>query len=119
MTKINCSVNNCSHNEKGICYANRVNVGGKGAKDPCDTCCGSFLDKANYSKLTNNTNSTTTNSNRACDCLVCDVETCGYNNNKLCSAETISVSGKDVNLYTETNCSTFKSKSKQPPNVYL
>ena len=105
MNKINCSVNNCSHNEKGACYANRVNVGGKGAKDSCDTCCGSFLDKVHYSKLTNNTNS-----NGSCDCLVCEVETCGYNNNKLCSAETISVSGNNVNIYTETNCSTFKSK---------
>ena len=112
MTKINCSVNNCSHNEKETCYANRVNVGGSGAKNPHDTCCGSFLDKSNYSKLTNNTNS-----KGACDCLVCEVETCEYNNNKLCSAETISVSGNDVNIYTETNCSTFKSKFK--PNVYL
>jgi len=112
MTKINCSVNSCSHNEKGSCYANCINVDGKGAKDPCDTCCGSFLDKASYSKLTNNTNS-----NGACDCLVCEVTTCEYNNDKLCSAETISVSGNNVNIYTETNCSTFKIKPT--PHVYL
>ena len=103
MSKINCSVNNCSHNKEASCYANRVNVGGKGAKKSCNTCCGSFLDKVNYSTLTNNTSS-----NGSCDCLVCEVETCTYNNNKLCSADCISVSGTSVNIYTETKCSTFK-----------
>ena len=105
MNKIDCSVNNCSHNNSGTCYANRVNVGGKGAKAACDTCCGSFLDKDNYSKLTNNTNS-----NKGCDCLVCEVTTCSYNDNKLCSADCISVSGDNANIYTETNCNTFKIK---------
>ena len=56
MDKINCSVKNCSHNKETSCYANRVNVGGKGAKKSCNTCCGSFLDKVHYSTLTNNTN---------------------------------------------------------------
>ena len=77
MNKINCSVNNCSNNNSGTCYANRVNVGGKGAQKCCDTCCGSFLDKDNYSTLTNNTNS-----KGACDCLVCEATTCYYNDNK-------------------------------------
>lgn len=105
MNKIDCTVNNCSHNKSGVCYANRVNIGGKGAKSDCETCCGSFLDKAHYSTLTNNTNS-----EGSCDCLVCEVTTCSYNDNKLCSAELISVSGNDVNLYTETKCETFKTK---------
>lgn len=57
MYKISCGVDNCSHNNNGTCYSNRVNIGGKGAQAACSTCCGSFLDKANYSTLTNNTNS--------------------------------------------------------------
>ena len=28
MNKINCNANNCSHNSNGVCYANRINVGG-------------------------------------------------------------------------------------------
>ncbi len=105
MIKINCKVENCSHNKQGSCYSNRINVGGKGAKTDCNTCCGSFLDKDNYSTLTNNTNS-----KGECDCLVCEVNTCAYNDNKSCSAKTILVSGNNVNVYTETNCSTFKLK---------
>ncbi|MGL5694091.1 MAG: DUF1540 domain-containing protein [Peptostreptococcaceae bacterium] len=105
MDKINCNVENCSHNCSGTCYSNRVNVGGKGAKSTCDTCCGSFLDKKNYSTLTNNSNS-----GGSCDCLVCEVLNCGYNDNKLCKANSISISGKDVNLYSETSCETFKLK---------
>lgn len=105
MDKINCNVESCSHNNSRICYANRVNVGGRSAKNPCDTCCGSFLDKKNYSNLTNNTNS-----DGSCDCLVCDAINCHYNDNKLCTANSISVSGGNANIYTETNCDTFKLK---------
>ena len=105
MIKINCNVENCSHNKSGVCYSNRVNIEGNGAKDNNSTCCASFLDKRHYSTLTNNTNS-----NGSCDCLVCDVVNCKYNDNKLCTADSISVSGNNVNVYIETNCDTFKLK---------
>ncbi len=65
MNKINCNVDNCSHNSTGICYANRIDVGGKGVTDACETCCGSFLDKRQYSTLTNNTNT-----DGPCDCTI-------------------------------------------------
>ncbi len=105
MTKINCSVNNCSHNDCGVCYANRVNMEGNGAKEACTTCCASFLDEKLYSNLTNNTNAP-----GKCDCLICEVSTCSYNDNKLCKADSISVTGNNVNVYIETNCDTFKLK---------
>ena len=103
MNKINCNANNCSHNSNGVCYANRINVGGQGATEACETCCGSFLDKKHYSTLTNNTNA-----DGPCDCIVCTAEKCTYNDNKLCTAETIQVSGNDAKIYTEAICSTFK-----------
>ena len=105
MYKISCSVGNCSHNNEGVCYANRINVGGQGTDKACGTCCGSFLDEKHYSTLTNNTNS-----QGACDCLVCGVTNCVYNDNKLCTAEIINVSGAGANIYNETNCETFKQK---------
>ena len=71
MNKINCNANNCSHNSNGVCYANRINVGGQGATEACETCCGSFLDKKHYSTLTNNTNA-----DGPCDCIVCTAEKC-------------------------------------------
>lgn len=105
MNKINCNVENCSHNSTGICYANRINVGGKGATDACETCCGSFLDKKHYSTLTNNTYA-----EGPCDCIVCTAEHCVYNDNKLCNADSIQVDGNNVNLYTDAKCFTFKSR---------
>ncbi|GAA0078577.1 DUF1540 domain-containing protein [Clostridium sp. CTA-5] len=105
MQKINCGVTNCSHNCSGTCYANRVDIGGQSAQKDCDTCCGSFLDKKHYSDLTNNTNSSS-----ECDCLVCSVETCKHNYNKLCDLSSITVDGSNPNMYTETQCESFKRK---------
>ncbi|RDY28044.1 DUF1540 domain-containing protein [Romboutsia weinsteinii] len=105
MMKIDCSVTKCSHNKESVCYANRINVGGYGAKTACDTCCASFLDKAHYSNLTNNTNT-----DGPCDCLVCDAKDCKHNDNKLCTANSIQVNGGDVHIYNETECSTFALK---------
>ncbi|SHI34604.1 protein of unknown function [Clostridium cavendishii DSM 21758] len=102
--KINCSVNNCSHNNSGTCFANRINIGGEGAKNNADTCCASFLSEKTYGSLTNNTNS-----NSACDALVCKASTCNYNSNNLCTLDSINVSGNGSNLYTETNCESFSS----------
>lgn len=104
MLKINCSVTNCSHNNENTCYANIINIAGKNAKKDCDTCCGSFLDAATYSHLTNNVNQ----EESQCTALTCNVGTCTYNSNNLCTAKSIQVSGTNVKLYTETNCTTFK-----------
>lgn len=105
MQKINCDVNNCSHNKSGVCYSNRVDIGGLNASSACGTCCGSFLNKSLYSDLTNNTNS-----NGQCDCLICTVESCKHNCNSLCNLESINVSGSNSQIYSETECSSFNQK---------
>lgn len=105
MSKINCDVNNCSHNKSGVCFSNRVDIGGMTSNSSCNTCCGSFLDKKLYSDLTNNTNCS-----GSCDCLVCKVTNCSHNENSLCNLSSINVSGSNVNIYTETNCESFESK---------
>lgn len=105
MQKINCEVDNCSHNCSGTCYANRVDIGGDSAQKDCDTCCGSFLDKKNYSDLTNSSNSSS-----QCDCLVCTVKTCTHNCNNLCNLSSINVNGSNPNMYVETNCASFENK---------
>ena len=103
MAKINCNVTNCSHNKSRVCYSNIVNIKGGQAKEFSNTSCGNFLDMKDYSTLTNNTNSS-----GPCDALVCTVQTCIYNENQACTAESIKVSGDNVVVYTEANCSTFK-----------
>lgn len=105
MTVINCNVDVCSHNKSGSCYANRVDIGGKTACKSCDTCCGSFLDKKNYSTLTNNTNDA-----GECSCLVCKVDNCTHNCNNLCDLTSIDVSGSNAKIYSETNCDSFSLK---------
>lgn len=107
MDKIKCSVNNCSHNSKGLCYADRVNIQGSSAQTKEHTACASFLENAVYSELTNNTND-----KGSCSCLFCKVNTCSHNSNNLCTLESIDVcpdTGRP-NLYSETSCSSFKCK---------
>jgi len=45
---VNCSVENCSYNEKKMCNAKRIEVNTKGdgkAKTPEGTCCSTFENK--------------------------------------------------------------------------
>lgn len=105
MERINCAVNNCSHNKSGVCFSNRVDIGGISASSEGGTCCGSFLNKALYSALTNNTNSSI-----QCDSLTCKAENCAYNYNKLCDLHSINVSGSKAQIYAETECSSFIPK---------
>ena len=55
MARIGCNVLNCSHNDAGVCYANRISITGKKAHTSNHTCCSSFLDQSTYSNLTSNT----------------------------------------------------------------
>ncbi|MCR1949463.1 MULTISPECIES: DUF1540 domain-containing protein [unclassified Clostridium] len=103
MQKIYCSANNCSHNKENICFANRINVVGKNSDVESDTCCGSFLDRYTYGNLTNNVY----DEGDPCSCLVCKVNSCKYNENQLCSLNSINVSGNDAKLYSQTNCESF------------
>ncbi|GAA3643093.1 DUF1540 domain-containing protein [Asaccharospora irregularis] len=108
MSRISCSVMNCSHNDGGTCYANRISINGKKARTSNHTCCSSFLDKSTYSTLTNNTND-----DGPCAIIGCNVKTCSYNaSGTVCSLNDINVNSDvgNANLYSETHCSSFKCK---------
>lgn len=107
MARIACEVSNCSHNKENVCYANVINVGGLNAEKDSDTCCGSFLDSVHYGTLTNNVN----DPGKPCSAITCNVISCTYNSNKVCSADSIQVSGENADIYTETDCLTFKNKN--------
>ncbi|WP_054740041.1 DUF1540 domain-containing protein [Cellulosilyticum ruminicola] len=106
MPRINCSVENCSYNQQKDCCANIVNIGGKGAQDKCDTCCGTFLNRLGYSNLAQYTE------NRGdIDAILCRVDTCEYHANEHCTLNQIQVGGaEEVDIYTETDCLSFKKK---------
>lgn len=105
MAKINCAVHDCSHNKSGTCYANSVDIVGNSAQTSSDTCCGAFLSKLHYSELTNNVLSS-----GSCDSLKCTVETCAFQDNKLCTLDNIQVSGENAEYHTQTACVSFKPK---------
>ena len=87
MARIGCNVLNCSHNDSGVCYANRISITGKKAHTSNHTCCSSFLDQSTYSNLTSNAGNV-----------------CSLNNIAVTS------SADSANLYSETYCSSFKCK---------
>ncbi|MBP2652006.1 MAG: hypothetical protein H6Q74_2831 [Firmicutes bacterium] len=105
MAEINCDVGNCSHNQSGMCYANCVDIVGGSAEKSGDTCCSSFLNHLTYSELTNNTSGSGT-----AKYLNCSANTCVYNDNNLCSLDSIKVNGNQVEYYTQTDCASFKLK---------
>ncbi|NME81808.1 DUF1540 domain-containing protein [Clostridium sp. SM-530-WT-3G] len=105
MQKINCDVCNCSHNKNNVCYSNTVDIGGMSASSDSGTCCGSFLIRSLYGDLTSNTNSS-----GPCDALICSVETCTHNCNKLCDLQSINVSGSNSQIYSETKCASFEKQ---------
>ena len=107
MAKISCTATTCSHNKSGECYANCIQIVGNSAQKDGDTACGSFLNRLHYSELTNNTYS-----EGSCDCLTCVVESCKYNENRLCSRGDILVQGDTAEYYSDTECHSFEVKCK-------
>lgn len=105
MERISCSVEKCSHNKDSVCYANRVNIGGRSVYSNTETCCGSFLNNLLYSDLTNNVNG-----GGSCDTIVCFVETCKHNCNTLCELNNIEVGGMSAEVYQETICNSFETE---------
>ena len=47
MSSINCSVNNCGHNDGGMCYASKISINGKKSRTSTHTCCNTFVEESN------------------------------------------------------------------------
>ncbi len=108
MPTIGCNVNNCSHNNNGACYANKISVNGKKARTNNNTCCSSFLNQATYSTLTNNTLD-----DSPCNSLGCNVKSCAHNvAGTVCSLHDVAITSniEKANLYSETYCNSFRCK---------
>lgn len=106
MTNIMCNVCSCSNNKDGNCYASCVNIGGKGVTNEGGTCCGSYLNKAAYSNLSQYTCQRGEN-----ETVSCMSNSCKYNSSGMCSLEKIDVGGNaEAKIYTETQCLSFQDK---------
>lgn len=106
MTRVKCSVENCSYNESGGCYASAIDVGGAGAMSNQHTCCATFLNRAAYSNLTELPAPL-----HETDAVACQVETCRYHDNQWCTLNEIEVGSQaQASLYTQTDCNSFEVK---------
>ena len=102
MTKLECSAKNCVHYAEGCCCKSSITVDGAHARCADDTCCASFsentggvfknLFKTPESKLD----------------VVCDADSCRYNEDHCCCAGTIDIRGEDACDCGETCCGTFE-----------
>ncbi|MDA3730430.1 DUF1540 domain-containing protein [Niameybacter massiliensis] len=106
MTKVKCSVSNCSYNKDHVCYAERVAIGGQAAVVDEATCCGTFLNEDAYSNLAEHTAYKS-----ACKAVSCTVATCVHHKNDQCMLDCIAVEGSgNAAAYVETCCSSFKAQ---------
>lgn len=107
MPIIGCSVNNCTHNNSGTCYAGKISVNGKKARTSNSTCCSSFLSESGHDSFTNSSLNET-----ACHALNCNVKTCVNNAGTICALHDVSITSNvdAANLSSETYCNSFRCK---------
>ena len=106
MSSINCNVNNCGHNDGGMCYASKISINGQKSRTSTHTCCNTFVEESNGSF----TNSADNSSNNTF--IGCNVKTCVNNAGTVCVLSNIGVttSAPRTNAASETYCSSFKCK---------
>lgn len=106
MTKVNCTISNCSFYNNNVCYADCVRIGGQGSTEEAQTCCGTFHNKAAYSNLADHTDY-----QNVCEVVSCNVATCRHNADETCQLGCIQVNGDtQAQYYTFTDCSNFEKK---------
>lgn len=103
MTRLDCSVHNCANNNDNYCCISSIYVGGRNAKKKSNTDCESFIKKNNgFTNCTVNPNPNVE--------ISCEANNCIYNSNNICTAESITVTGKCANCTEDTICSSFCCK---------
>lgn len=106
MACVKCNVENCSYNENCSCHAPSIQVGGKGACQCGETCCGTYMNQSAYSNIAQFTNNRSDVQN-----IMCRVDTCVHYDNEHCTLNTIQVgSSEPVDTYSETECDSFEQK---------
>ena len=103
-TRLSCSAMSCIHNSDHCCCKNEISVDGKDAKDCCETCCATFSKRGEGTFQ----NSFETPNNALH--IRCEAENCVYNQNKVCQADQIGITGGNANDAAQTACATFKMR---------
>lgn len=106
MTKLDCSVVNCTYNKENSCCKDNIHVGGHDAVVTDQTCCESFQERK-YSGASNANDIPSKPTE-----VSCDATSCCYNHSCKCSAEQIQVAGANASDRKQTKCSTFECECK-------
>ena len=105
MTKLDCTVTNCSYNENKLCKRDNITVGGQTAIKPSETVCESF-----YPRGTNTMTSLDSKGPKQETNIACNAVTCVYNEGKKCTAEHIQIAGVKAVTSGETECGSFQCR---------
>lgn len=107
MTSLKCSVTSCMHNSEHYCCKNVIRVEGEDETTTKHTCCCSF-DHSKGDSFKNSYESPNSELK-----VECDAVNCMYNDNKLCSANHIDISGSGSKTSNDTACATFRVREYQ------
>lgn len=100
MTRLKCSVDNCTYHRDNCCARGEIEVKGAQAHENSDTCCGSFRDQCDCG--CNSTSEPPKMSE-----ITCEATTCKFNSDCRCNARDILVSGNHAHSASETQCASF------------
>lgn len=100
MTRLKCSVKNCTHNDDCLCAENNITVGGQSADKPKETCCESFQERSG--RMTNAVEHGTPETS-----VGCHARNCRFNEDCKCQADEIGIAGSNACCCAETECASF------------
>lgn len=103
MPELRCTVQTCVHNQQFLCDLDAIEVEGRSAERPEETCCGSFSERKGEQYSNREKEASATSS------IDCKAEDCVYNEQCKCHAGKISVEGSSACHCDETACATFQN----------
>lgn len=121
--KLRCSAIRCANNVNETCIARNIHVAGSQAHTGSETDCDTFVQKGDISSTSHFANRNLAEdyvqlfSNESVDMspeIACDAESCIYNLNRMCSADSVKIDedGDEANSSEQTQCKTFKEHNQ-------
>lgn len=114
---LSCSATNCVNNMSGVCSAITINVFGSNAHSSEKTECETFAEKGIKNALANALNMNVVGELKQVfnsesivmsPSIRCSAISCIHNENNLCDADNIMVSGIGAKTSGKTQCETFR-----------
>ena len=103
MAQLDCNVKSCCHNEDNCCCLSSIEVNGSNACNCEDTCCGSYFEDKSGEKNSAQTPHVSLS-------IACQATNFMYNDDKVCHADHVDISGIRATAAHETVCATFQEK---------